>query len=720
MANGIFLKKIIMKKPVFVTAILLCSIFIVPAQDKMLTIEDVSYMNNSLFPARVPQLQWIGNTDNYAYQKDNAIYKVSAKKGTETLLLDLDMLNNGMHQNGFDSIKRMPSLDIYEDQACLFSSGNFYYRYDFNAHQLSRINEIMENGSRLKMHNATGNIAYTIDNNLYCSVSGETKQVTDDDDPGILNGQDVHRREFGISDGIFWSPAGDKLAFYRKDETMVTDYPLVDVTKRIAEVENTKYPMAGMTSEEVTLGVYDLKKEVTVFMKTGEPKDQYLTAITWDPSGDYIYIGILNRDQNHLKLNKYDVNTGDFVYTLFEEKHDKYVEPENPMYFNPANNSEFVWVSERDGFNHLYLYNTDGKLIRQLTSGEWVVTSFDGFYDDLVYFSGTKESPLQQNIYSTAIEDGTIQRISPDHGTHYGSISKNGKYIIDNYSSTDHGRIIRLINRKGKEIRVIKDENKALEEYKLGKMEFHTLKADDGTDLYCRLIKPIDFDENKKYPVIVYVYGGPHAQLVTDSWLGGAGLFLNYFAQQGFVVFTLDNRGSANRGRDFEQAIFRNLGEKEIADQMVGIEYLKSLTYVDAERIGVNGWSYGGFMTTSLMVRQPETFKVGVCGGPVIDWQYYEVMYGERYMDTPQDNPEGYKTSNVLNYIENLQGKLLVIHGTSDPTVVWQHSLLLVQETISKGVFMDYFVYPGHGHGVRGKDRVHLNRYMASYFMENL
>jgi dipeptidyl-peptidase-4 len=502
---------------------------------------------------------------------------------------------------------------------------------------------------------------------------------------------------------------------------MVTGYPLVDVTARIAEVENTKYPMAGMTSEEVKLGVYDLAKGVTIYMKTGEPKDQYLTSVTWAPDGKSIYIGILNRDQNHLKLNQYDVATGELIKTLFEEMHPKYVEPETPMYFNPDNPEEFIWLSEMDGYNHLYLFGKDGEMKKQLTKGEWVVTRFLGFYGkDLVYFVSTMESPIQQNIYSLNLKDGQINRISPDHGTHTAYISKNGKYLIDIYSSTESSRTYKLISHKGKEIRVIKEDKQPLKEYKLGEMEMLTLKANDGTDLYCRLIKPADFDASKKYPVIVYVYGGPHAQLVTDSWLGGAGLFLNYMAQQGFVVFTLDNRGSANRGRDFEQAIFRNLGDVEIKDQMVGVEYLKALPYVDAERIGADGWSYGGFMTTSLMCRQPETFKVGVAGGPVIDWQYYEVMYGERYMDTPQDNPEGYEKANLLNYVGNLQGHLLLIHGTSDPTVVWQHSLLFVKEAVSKGIQMDYFVYPGHGHGVGGTDRIHLNQKIADYFIDNL
>jgi len=716
-----YFKNTFMKKSIFLLFTITLLSFSSFAQEKLLTIEDVSYMNRSLFPVRVQQLQWIGETNNYAYAKENAIYKVSAKRGTETLLIDLDMLNTALHLNGYDSIKRLPSLKFHDDQSCFFSSKGNYYNYSYVAHQIKKVNSVSEGAQNISYHYQSANVAFTIDNNLHYSSGGNSKQITEDDDPGIVNGQTVHRSEFGISSGIFWSPNGSKLAFYRKDETMVTDYPMVDVTKRVAEVENIKYPMAGMISEEVTLGVYDLAKDVTIYMKTGEPKDQYLTAVSWGPNNQYIFIGILNRDQNHLKLNQYDASTGDFVKTLFEETHPKYVEPEDPLHFNPNNSNEFIWISEKDGYNHLYLYNTSGEQLKQLTKGEWVVTGFNGFYGkDLIYFTGTKESPLEKNIYSFSLKDGTITRVSPDHGTHSAKVSSDGKFIIDNFSSTNYSRMYKLVNFKGKEIRTIKEDNQPLKDYTLGEMEIFTLTAGDGTELYSRLIKPIDFDPNKKYPVLVYVYGGPHAQLITDSWLGGAGLFLNYMAEQGFVIFTLDNRGSANRGRDFEQAVFRNLGELEMKDQMVGVEYLKSLSFVDPDRIGVDGWSYGGFMTTLLMVRHPETFKVGVGGGPVIDWQYYEVMYGERYMDTPQDNPEGYEKAKLINYVDKLEGKLLLIHGTSDPTVVWQHSLRFVQEAISKGKQMDYFVYPGHGHGVRGTDRIHLNKKIATYFIDNL
>lgn len=710
-----------MKNPIFLfilSSLLVLNTF---AQDKLLTATDAIYMNRDIYPAHIPQIQWIGQSDDYAYAKENSFYKVSAKRGTETVLLDLDMLNNGMHANSLDSLKRLPSMTFYSDEAGYFKTNNTFYEYNFRIHELKKINVVPDTAENVTFNKTPEKVAFTIKNNLYYAEKGMIKQITSDTDQGIVNGQTVHRNEFGIDGGIFWSPDNNKLAFYRKDETMVTDYPLVEITTRIATVKNTKYPMAGETSEQVTLGIYDLAKGTTTYMKTGEPKDHYLTSVTWGPNEKYIYIAILNRDQNDLKLNQYDAETGEMVKTLFEETDPKYVEPETPLYFLPDHLDEFIWLSERDGFNHLYLYNTNGELQKQLTHGNWAVTEFLGFSGkETAWFNSTEASPLQNNTYSVNLKNDKLTRITPDHGTHHTMISKDGKYVIDAYSNTDVSREYKLLNDKGKTNRILKKDNNPLADYNLGKTTIGTLKADDGTELYYRLIKPINFDSTKKYPVIVYVYGGPHAQLVTDSWLAGGGLFLNYLAEQGYVIFTLDNRGSANRGRDFEQAIFRHVGDVEVKDQMVGVNYLKSLPYVDPDRIGVDGWSYGGFMTISLMLREPGVFKVAVAGGPVTDWKYYEVMYGERYMDKPQDNPEGYKNASLINKIDQLKGKLLIIHGTMDPTVVWQQSLLLLQEAIKKQKQVDYFVFPGHEHNVRGIDRAYLYEKIADYFKDNL
>ncbi len=691
------------------------------AQEKLLTTQDAIYMNPAIYPVSVRQLQWIGNTNDYTLTDNNTVFKTGAKNGTQTSLFDLDMINKAMADNGYDSIKRLPQLRFYSNHNCRFSYQNNYYDYNFVTEDLKWINKVPDEAENIDFESNTRFIAYTIDNNLYYSIDGKSKQVTFDNNKEIVNGQTVHRVEFGITKGIFWSPESKKLAYYRKDESMVTDYPIVDVTKRVAEVDNTKYPMAGMPSHEVTLNVYDLTSGNTVAMKTGEPADQYLTSVTWGPEAKYIYIALLNREQNHMMLNKYDAATGDLVKTLFEEQDDAYVEPQHELYFMPDNKNHFIWQSSRDGWNHLYLYNTEGELIHQLTKGEWIVTDLIGLKDDgKLWFTGTKESPLENNLYQVKPGSDNIKRITPDHGTHHVSISNSGKYIIDIFSSTDVTRQYQLLNSKGKVVRIIKENKDPLADYKLGDMSIFTLKSDSGDDLYCRMIKPVDFDSTKKYPVIVYVYGGPHAQLITDSWLGGAGLFLNYLAEQGYLIWTLDNRGSANRGLEFEQIIHRNLGIHEVADQMVGVNYLKTLPYVDSDRIGVDGWSYGGFMTINLMLSYPDVFKVGVAGGPVIDWKYYEVMYGERYMDTPDENPDGYKNCSLLNKVDNLKGKLMIIHGTSDPTVVWQNSLQFLKTAIEKNKQVDYFVYPGHGHNVHGIDRAHLYTKITTYFNDYL
>ncbi|MEA3316418.1 MAG: DPP IV N-terminal domain-containing protein, partial [Bacteroidota bacterium] len=544
-------------------------------------------------------------------------------------------------------------------------------------------------------------------------------QITKDKNPEIVNGQEVHRREFGIEKGIFWSPKGNALAFYRKDESMVTDYPLVDISTRIATLKNIKYPMAGMKSHEVTLGVYNINTKETVFLNTGEPKEQYLTNIVWSPDEQSVFIAVLNREQNHMQLKEYDATTGEFVKILFEEKNDKYIEPEHSMVFLESDSDKFIWQSRNGGFNHVYLYNTDGDLIKQITEGNFEVSSVIGFNknDKDLFYVSTEESAIERHIYKVNLKTGKKTKLTDISGSHNAKFNTSYKYFIDSYSSTEIPKKIDIVSVNGKVEQNILTSKNPLKEYNIGEMSISTIKAADGvTDLYYRLIKPTNFDPNKKYPAIIYVYGGPHAQLVENRWLGGARMWQYYMAQKGYVMLTVDNRGSANRGLEFENVIHRQLGVNEIADQMKGVELLNSLGYVDSERIGVHGWSFGGFLTTSLMLKKADTFKVGVAGGPVIDWKYYEIMYGERYMDTPQENPEGYKENNLKNYVSNLKGKLLIVHGAIDNTVVWQNSLSFVRECVKQDVLLDYFVYPRHEHNVRGMNRVHLMKKVTQYF----
>ncbi len=703
---------------------ILSFIFNAAAQDKMLTLEDATWMNSDLRPQSLRGLQWRGESESFTWIANNSLVSGNVKNETSDTLLTLKALNSVLSLKEFDELKRFPAITWVSNDKFMFTHNDTLFSYEVNNQELKKNNEYPEKAKNTDIDENRFSIAYTIENNLFVAMNSEQIAVTNDEDAGIVNGQSVHRSEFGIYKGTFWSPEGNFLAFYRMDETMVTDYPLVDIDTRIAEVKNTKYPMAGMTSHEVTIGVYNPKTNEKIFLKTGEPADQYLTTVTWGPDEKQIFVGVLNRDQNHLKLNKYDASTGEFIQTLFEEKDEEYVEPEHNLYFLNSNPDQFLWFSERDGYNHLYLYDIDGNLIKQVTKGAWVVTSFLGTdqNDKKLFYVSTEESPIEKQIYSLEMKSGKTTRLSSVKGTHRAILNSDAGYFIDIYSSQseDITKEYALIDTKGNTKRILLENVDPLKEYNLGETSIFTIKNPEGTDLYCRMIKPPGFDQTKKYPVFLYVYGGPHSQLVSNSWLGGGGLFLNYMAQQGFIVFTLDNRGTGNRGIDFEQAIFRNMGSVEVEDQIAGINYLKTLNFVDPDRIGVNGWSYGGFMTISLMLQHPDVFKAGACGGPVTDWKYYEVMYGERYMDTPEANPEGYEQASLLDKAENLEGKLLIIHGTEDPTVVWQQSLQFIKSCIEAGKQVDHFVYPGHGHGVRGKDRLHLNTKMATYFLNNL
>jgi dipeptidyl-peptidase-4 len=704
-----------------ISLLLIFSTSFLVAQDKIFTPEESVGLNPLLNPSGYGQLQWITGQDDFTYNDKKLVMKTHAESNLTEVFFSLADLNNSLKADSFDTLAKIPQTNWVDATRMYFFVLNKLFVFDVSKKTMLKITEFPEKAANFSVNLPLLNVAYTVDNNLYVYEGQSHTKITTEPE-GVVCGQSVHRNEFGINGGIFWSPDGNSIAFYRMDERMVASYPIVDTDKRIAEVKNERYPMAGEKSHEVTLGVYNLSSKATIYLKTGEPAEQYLTSVTWHPDNKIIYTGVLNRDQNHLVMNAYDALSGEFTKMLFEETDEKYVEPQHPLLFVPGQNNRFIWMSHRDGYSHLYLYDTDGNLIKQLTQGEWIVTDVHGFNSETgeVIFIATKDSPIEQNIYKTNLKSGKIERLSSEKGMHRAILSKSGKYVLDIYSNRETPKTISLISTKTNKLKVIKAEGNLLKEYKLGLTSIFTVKASDGTDLYCRMIKPVDFDPAKKYPVIVYVYGGPHAQMVTESWLGGANNYLNYLAQKGYVVFTMDNRGSANRGKKFEQAIFRNLGKVEIEDQLQGINYLKSLDFVDDKRIGVDGWSYGGFLAMTLKLQHPEIFKVAVAGGPVVDWKYYEVMYGERYMDTPQTNPEGYANANLLDQAKNLKGKLLLIHGTSDNTVVWQNSLTFLKRCVDEGVLVDYFVYPGYGHNVRGKDRAHLIKKITTYFDENL
>ena len=619
-----------MKKILFpLLAILLWSLPLL-SQDKKFNIEDATGLNRALYPKRLSQLQWCGSSTTFSWVANDAVIAMDAQKMTTDTLLVLNKLNQMMNLSEDEMLKRFPRIHFDQDQSFYFTHQGSVVRVTIPQETSSIVNTYDSKGENLELGKGTLPAAYTVDHNIFISVDQQEKQITTDGGNGIEYGTSVHRNEFGIHKGFFWSPKNSYLAFYRMDESMVTEYPLVDVNSRTAELSPTRYPMAGMTSHEVTVGIYDLTSGKTWYLKTGEPADQYLTNITWGPDEQFIYVAVLNRDQNHMKLNQYRVSDGTLAATLFEEKADAYVEPQNEMFFFPGSATEFLWLSNRDGYNHLYHYTTSGEFIGQLTSGPWEVQAFIGFdpKGKEAFFMGNEPDPLGSFLYTVSVRNGELKKITKFNGTHQDLVSSDGKYILDTYSSLTIPPRTRLLNAKGEVLQLLIENNELLKDYAMGRTTIFPLISSDGDTLYCRTILPPDFDSTQKYPVFLYVYGGPHSQLVSDTWLGGANFFMNYMAQQGYVVFTMDNHGTANRGRDFEQAVFRNLGTLEMEDQMVGVEYLKSKSWIDPDRIGINGWSYGGFMGLTMALRNPGVFKVVVGGGPFLDGKYYDGMDG--------------------------------------------------------------------------------------------
>lgn len=731
-------------------------------EKKAFTLEDVipggsNYFN--LVPENIPGLGWWGDICIQAGVDE--VKTIDVKNGKEKILFTLNEVNETI-KNGDKPYKLTHELKPFhslmavqlpwaDKTIALFRQSNYMMWYDFAEKKIIKLAYLNDKAANFDFCKENGLMAYTVGSNLHVAEQGDfDKQVSpslvagkEEGETGILYGQSVHRNEFGIMKGTFWSPKGTYLAFYRMDQSMVTDYPQVNTSTRIATPEPDKYPMAGMTSHKVTVGVYNVKTGKTVYLQASDPTDRYFTNISWAPNEQHIYVIELNRDQNHSQLVRYNAVSGAKEAVVYEEKHPKYVEPQHPLTFLPWDDSKFIYWSQRSGFQHLYLMDTQKKTypekekgedgettireylqVTPLTQGDWLVQEILGFNaaKKEIIIGSTEVSPLQTNIYTLNVKTGKRTLIGKQDGTHQASLSANGTYLIDKFTSFSVPREISILPTNGKKgVNLLTATDPMYEQYNMPEITIGTIKAADGvTDLYYRLIKPVDFDPNKKYPAIIYVYGGPHAQLIHNNRFYDARGWDLYMAQKGYVMLTVDSRGSDNRGLKFENVTFRHLGVEEMKDQVKGAEFLQSLPYVNPEKIGVHGWSFGGFMTTNLMLTYPDLFKVGVAGGPVIDWKYYEVMYGERYMDTPQTNPEGYKGSDLKQKAGNLKGRLQIIIGGTDPVCVPQHSYTFLRACIEAGTHPDYFIYPEDGHNMIGRDRVHLHEHITRYFDDYL
>ncbi len=702
---------------------------------KQFTLEDLNFGGNN-FHNMVPKNRYTAWWGDQLVRTDAEFCALIEKNtGKETRLFSLDDVNQWVESAGNIKVRSFYYATFpYPNQPLvLLTASKTRMLVNWKTKQLVWKQDTKDE-SFADWNAQSRAVAFVKGDNLYvCNAQGTHKQLTKDGSRDIVYGQSVHRDEFGIYKGTFWSNDGQKLAFYRMDQSMVADYPLVDIDTRIATETPIRYPMAGEKSHLVTVGIYDLKTDKTVYLNTGDPTDRYFTNIAWAPDGKLIYLIELNRAQNHYSLDAYDPVTGNKTATLYTESSDKYVHPMHAITFLPWDNSRFILQSEKDGYNHLYLFDTSGKQIKQLTTGKWIVVDLMGFNTKTkeAIILSTEASPIQNNLYAVNLQTGARRLLdngkgchantTGEGGSHKIALSSSGQWILDSYTEPTVPRNIDIVNvASAKATRYFTADNPwkgyTVPEYSCG-----TIKAADGTtDLYYRMVKPTNFDPNKKYPTIIYVYGGPGVRNVEARWHFWSRGWETYMAQKGYLLFILDNRGSSARGLAFEQATFHHLGVEEVKDQMKGVEYLTSLPYVDKDRMGVHGWSFGGFMTTNLITSHPEVFKVGVAGGPVIDWKWYEVMYGERYMGTPQNNPKGYAESSLLPKAKNLKGKLQIITGMNDPVVVPQHCLNFLQECIKVGTQPDFFVYPGEPHNMRGHQSTHLHERISQYFDDYL
>ncbi len=711
-----------MCKYIFLFVLIITSSFLF-SQKQTLTLEKALLSGNKeLAPASWSNISWAKNENILYYSKKGPyIYKYNPKKNTTDSIPFVTLVNPGLKNLSVDELKNVSSFTLLDHDQLSFTSGGKNIIMDIKTQKLSMDDMAPDNVDNVDKNDISNRLSYTKDNGLWIQTPEGKQILIAQGNDSVVYGQSVHREEFGISKGTFWSPKGKMFAFYRMDQSMVTKYPVFSLTSTPATNKNIYYPMAGSKSHHVTLGIYNVSTGKTIYLETGGDPEHYLTNISWSPDEKEIYLAEINRDQDHSTFNAYNPERGNKIRTLYEETSRQYSEPLTSYTFVPASNNIFVTESKRDGWNSLYLYNTEGTLIRQLTK-DIEVSTINGFDNKkkFVYFQGILPNSIDVQSFQTEIATSKTTQLTKGPGVHMTKQSFDGKYIFEAHTAFGTNLSYGVTDTKSQKSRKIFTSNEPLNDYNLGRTELDTLYANDGTRLFARTIFPSNFDETKKYPVMIYVYGGPHAQMIRNSRFAQSQLWMYTMANEGFIVFTLDNRGSSNRGMVFENKVHRNLGDLEMEDQMKGYDHLLTQKYVDPKRIGVHGWSYGGFMTISMMTRYPGKFYAAVAGGPVTDWAMYEIMYTERYMDTPQQNPDGYKKANTFNYIDNLAGPMLLIHGTSDDVVVWQQSLNYIQSCVSKGKQIDYFVYPGHKHNVLGKDRVHLIRKIINYFESNL
>ncbi|MCZ7555683.1 MAG: S9 family peptidase [Bacteroidia bacterium] len=705
------------------------------AQKKAVTLRDV-FGNPAFSPPRMVNLQWMQNGTQYTYIKSDresgsrSIMRVDARSGDEQVLLniaDLPLPDKKFQAYRWEENERFMLITVEERPIWRRSTIGEYAVYDTQLKKLIPVPKHESGVMNVKVSPDGSWVGYVYNDNIWIMnlETGEERQLTNDAREAVYNGRFgwVYEEEFSIVDGWRWSPDSKRIAFWQEDERQVREFTMTNWMPLYQDLIRIRYPKPGEKNPIEKIGVIDIADGAIRWMDLGNETDIYVPRIAWTRDANTLCLYRMHRLQNELELLFADVRTGATRVVHREQSATGWINVDDAHYLNFLKKSDrFLWLSEKDGFNHLYLYDYNGKLLRQVTSGQWEITEVAGISADekTVFYVSTEPSALERHLYRVNIDNGKRKRLTAQAGRHTVAVSPGGNLFIDTWSNTAQASTRALFDGDGKELRSLGAVDMAVfDSYAWSKKELFTVTTADGLTLDASMIKPPDFDPSKKYPVFFDVYGGPGTQAVYNSW---PGTMQQWYANEGFIVVQVDNRGSGGRGTAFKHAVYKQLGKWEANDYIETAKYLSTLPYVDGKRIGIWGWSYGGYMAALTMMLGADHFAAGTAIAPVVDWTLYDTIYAERFMQRPDDNPEGYRVGSCLEHADKLKGKLLIIHGGLDDNVHVQNAMKLVDLLLEAGTQFDMRIYPNGDHGVAGgmKSRLGLFEYYMQHMKRHL
>jgi len=703
------------------------------SQTKEITLNDI-YASEKLYQKRVYGMRSMANGSYYSVLENDSINVYKYKNGNyvKTIVTASELIPEGKKENiklgnyTFSKDENKILFPTKTEYIYRHSSKSEFYIWDIKNKTLQQLSE---NGKqRLASFSPDGSkVGFIRNNNLFIKnlISNTETQITKDGlYNNIINGTTdwVYEEEFGFTRAFFWSPNGEKIAFYKFDESNVKEFCFLKYGDLYPEEYKYKYPKAGEDNSIVNIFTYNITNEKTVKMDIGEETDQYIPRIKWTKNNEILSIQRMNRLQNKLEILFADPKNGESK-VIYTETNKYYIDITDHLTFLD-DNEHFLFTSEKDGYYHIYLYKMNGELVKQLTKGNWVITDLIGFDEkkQIVYYTSAESSPLNRDIYSVDLK-GNKNKLSSRKGTNRARFSSDYKYFINTFSDANTPSVITVNKANGKQIRVLEDNSKLLKtikEYNFSKKEFFTITTSENVELNAWKILPPNFDKEKQYPVLFTIYGGPGSQTIQNSW--GSDLWEQMLAQKGIIVVSVDNRGTGARGEEFKKMTYMQLGKYETIDQIEAAKYLGSLDYIDANRIGIFGWSYGGYMSTLCMTKGSDYFSTGIAVAPVTNWRYYDNIYTERFMRTPQENANGYDDNSPINHVDKLKGNFLLIHGTADDNVHVQNSIDLVTALVAANKQFEMQLYPNSNHGIyTGKNtRMHLYKRMTDFLLSNL